>query len=69
MPQFTANERVELKAEIQRLGVLQNEIASACGVSKVTVSCWFSGDVSSPALDKAIPAYVIGVKRGIELTA
>lgn len=69
MPKFTAANRPEMKAEIQRLGIAQVEVSDACEVSKATVSAWFSGDVSSPALDKAIPAYVNGVLRGVELAA
>ena len=45
----------------------QQEVAEACGVGRSTVTLWLKGEVSSPALDKAIPAYVAGLERGLEL--
>jgi transcriptional regulator with XRE-family HTH domain len=67
MPKFTATDRAAIKAAIQSMGVLQAEIAEECGASKTAVSVWLNGGFSSPSLDKAIPAFVAGVSRGIEV--
>ena len=65
---MTNIERNLLKTVLKRNNVTQTQVAEACGVNHSTVSLWLKGEVSSPALDKAIPAYVAGLERGIEIT-
>lgn len=69
MPEFTSSDRDAIKATIRRRGVLQDELAEALGVSKSTISSWLSGDITTAPLDKAIPAYVAGLERGVQITA
>lgn len=63
MQDSTAPERSELKATLRRYGVLQREVAECIGVSETTIVFWFKGELSSPKLDAAIPAYVAGLER------
>ncbi len=65
MNDTTATERAEIRAKLDRFGVLHKDMAEACDVSKATISAWLKGDVSSPALDKAIPAFVRGIEIGM----
>ena len=53
---------------MRRLDVSQKIVATVLDVHPTTVSLWLKGEVSSPMLDKAIPAYVAGLERGIEIT-
>lgn len=57
MQEFTATDRDEIRKALHRAGVTHDKLASACKVSRPTVSLWLAGEVSSPALDKAIPAF------------
>jgi transcriptional regulator with XRE-family HTH domain len=64
MNQSIAIDRAEIRTKLDRMGVLHKDMADACDVSKATISAWLKGDVSSPALDKAIPAFVRGLEIG-----
>ena len=65
---MTQIERTGLRSTLRRLDVSQKIVATVLDVHPTTVSLWLKGEVSSPMLDKAIPAYVAGLERGIEIT-
>ncbi len=56
--------REQLRATLDRFKVTHLTAAEAIGVGRSTVSLWLQGEVSSPALDKAIPAFVRGLEIG-----
>lgn len=64
MNDSTAKDREFLKQSLRRHGITHEDVATAIDSGRSTVSLWLAGEVSSPALDKAIPAYVAGLERG-----
>lgn len=62
MPENTTQARSEYRNDLRRFGATQKTLADVIGVHESTVSLWLKGEVSSPMLDKAIPAYVAGLK-------
>jgi transcriptional regulator with XRE-family HTH domain len=65
MNDTTPIDRGEIRSKLDRFGVLHKDMAEACNVSKATISAWLKGDISSPALDKAIPAFIRGIEIGL----
>lgn len=63
MPDSNAPDRSEFRTALRRHGVPQKDVAETIGVSETTISLWLKGEVSSPKLDAAIPAYVAGLER------
>jgi transcriptional regulator with XRE-family HTH domain len=57
MQDFTATDREAIRRALREAKVTHDQIAAACAVSRPTITLWLSGDISSPALDKAIPAF------------
>lgn len=58
----TVDVRGDLKATLKRLGFTHEKVSEAVGCGRSTVSLWLQGEVSSPALDMAIPAFVHGLE-------
>ena len=53
-PPYNAAEAARARALIARLGLTQAEVASACGVKAIALSCWLGGrDTHTPGVLKA----------------
>lgn len=57
MEQFNARDRDAIRDVLRTAKVTHDQVAIACHVARTTISLWLAGQVDSPALDKAIPAF------------
>lgn len=56
--------REQLRSTLERFKVTHLAAAEAIGVGRSTVTLWLKGEIDSPALDKAIPAFIRGLEIG-----